>query len=623
MKTEKNLAFIAISGFALISFFVVFLLINPVIHYSEQQISWLSGIHFFKYYLTYPGGLAEYFTLFISQFFYSELIGSIIIALFPLLAIILLLKSLYLRLNTSFLPVLLLPLIQVLILSLMTDYLFNFSVVINLFIVSLILFCCIYAEAKFKINLYFTFIPSLFIIYIVSGGVYFLIFAISAISLLLYKPNRSRLFLIVILAILSILIPWFSWKFIYLTTLEHAFLRSVPDVAPMLRYSKPILFLVTLGIMPLIIAVNLIAEIFKNTIKKKTKKNTSPPVKTTNKNLLPLLLQTAGILVFAFISFYYSYKPQEKLKAEIRHSALLEKWDDVLLKYPQVEGYDRMVNFQFNRAIANSGQMLERLFDYPQVLGTQGLFLDRPFTSEVALPNSDLYFDLGNIDESQRFAFESQTLMAYSPLVLKRLILNSLILEDYEAAKTFSNVLNENPVENDWLKNYENFPENPEKASENELVAEKRNIFARQGGLFFTPRDKMLILLNKNSRNKKAFEYLIAFDLMEHDLASFTEDMKFFNDQGYKKLPKTIEEAVVLFLSQRPDNQFLRSFRISPETFNRFREFVKAMNSGKGNKEKAKIQAAAFSNTYWYYVLFVSPVVTKVKLETKPSEANY
>ena len=105
MKTEKNLAFIAISGFALISFFVVFLLINPVIHYSEQQIAWLSGIHFFKYYLTYPGGLAEYFTLFISQFFYSGFIGSIIIALFPLLAIILLLKSLYLRLNTSFLPV--------------------------------------------------------------------------------------------------------------------------------------------------------------------------------------------------------------------------------------------------------------------------------------------------------------------------------------------------------------------------------------------------------------------------------------------------------------------------------------------------------------------------------------
>jgi hypothetical protein len=213
--------------------------------------------------------------------------------------------------------------------------------------------------------------------------------------------------------------------------------------------------------------------------------------------------------------------------------------------------------------------------------------------------------------------------MAYSPQVLKRLIVNSLILEDYEAAKTFSNVLNENPAENDWLMKYENILENPEKETDNKLVAEKRNIFARQGGLFFTPRDKMLILLNANSHNKMAFEYLIAFDLMEHDLASLADDMKFYNEQGYKKLPKTIEEAVVLFLSQRPDNQFLRSFRISPETVNRFREFVKVMNSAKGNKEKAKIQAAAFSNTYWYYVLFVSPVVTKVKLETKPSEANY
>lgn len=624
MKTERNIVFTTISAFALISFLVVFLYINPVLHYSEQQIAWLNGIHFLNYYLTYPGGLAEYFSLFISQFFYSKWVGSAIVTFLPLLTITFLANTLYTRIKSVFLPVFFIPLIQVSVLSLMSDYLFNFSLVINLFIVSLVLFCCFYAEIRLKLNLYFSLIPSLFIIYIISGGVYFLIFAISSTILLLFhKPDRSKLVLVATIAILSFIIPWFSWKFVYLTTLEHAFLRSVPDVAPMLRYSKPTLFLVTLGIIPLIITVNLIAEFFRNSAKKKTTKKITPPVKTTIKKLLPLVLQTAGILFFAVIAFYYAHIPQDKLKAEIGLSASQEKWDDVLLKYQQVDDYDRMVNFQFNRAISHSGQMLERLFDYPQLLGSQGLFLDRPFTSEVALPNSDLYFDLGNIDESQRYAFESQTLMAYSPLVLKRLILNSLILEDYEAAKTFSNVLNENPVENDWLKKYEIILENTAKASENKLVAEKRNIFVRQGGLFFTPRDKMLILLDKNSRNKKAFEYLIAFDLLEHDLASFTNDMKFYNDQGYKKLPKTIEEAVVLFLSQRPDNNFLRSFRISSETVNRFREFVKVMNSNRGNKEKAKIQASAFRNTYWYYVLFDSPVVTKVKLETKPSEANY
>lgn len=623
MKTEKNIVFITVSAFAFISFLVVFLVINPVLHYSEQQIAWLNGIHFLNYYFTFPGGLAEYFTLFISQFFYSKWAGSVVVAVIPWLIAVLLANIIFFKTKSSFLPVLFFPLIQLSVLILMSDYLFNFSMVINLFVVSLFLFCCFYAEVRLKLNLYFSLLPSLFTIYIVSGGVYFLIFTISAILLLFFKPDRSKLILASILIILAGLIPWFSYKFVYLTNLEHAFLRSVPDVAPMLRYSKPTLFLVTLAIIPLIIAVNLITESFRNASKKKPTKKISIPVKTTFKKILPLLLQTSGFLVFAVITFYYAHKPQEKLKAEIRFSAFQEKWDDVLLKYPKVECYDRMVNFQFNQAIAHSGQMLEQLFNYPQVLGTQGLFLDRPFTSEVALPNSDLYFDLGNIDESQRFAFESQTLMAYSPRVLKRLILNSLILEDYEAAKTFSNVLSKNPVENDWLKKYENILENPEKAVDNKLVAEKRDIFARQGGLFFTPRDKMLILLNKNNGNKMAFEYLIAFDLMEHDLASFTDDMKFYNNQGYKKLPKTIEEAVVLFLSQRPDNNFLRSFHVSPETVNHFREFVKAMNSAKGDKEKAKVQAAAFSNTYWYYVLFVSPVVTKVKLETKPSEANY
>jgi len=103
----------------------------------------------------------------------------------------------------------------------------------------------------------------------------------------------------------------------------------------------------------------------------------------------------------------------------------------------------------------------------------------------------------------------------------------------------------------------------------------------------------------------------------------FSKHMDYFPAFKYSKLPGVIQEAVVLFHSQRPDNEFLSGFRISDDVSRRFSEFVKNIQSANGDKQKARVAAEKFKNTYWYYVLFSSPLVTKIQVETRPSEANY
>lgn len=190
------------------------------------------------------------------------------------------------------------------------------------------------------------------------------------------------------------------------------------------------------------------------------------------------------------------------------------------------------------------------------------------------------------------------------------------------AANTYLNVLAANPVEKDWAEKYRklNGETGPSSDSEIEL---KRKEMVKAEGIRVIPRKKVLSLLEHNPQNRTAFEYVVAFDLMEHDLNAFLEDMEYFPAFRYPQIPTVLEEAIVLFRSQRPNVTELLQYRISPETIKRFKEFASLTSANRGNREKARQATVAYKNTYWYYVLFLSPLVTNVKLETQAVDANY
>jgi hypothetical protein len=632
MKSEKSLLYL-IAFVAIFSYLFGFYVINLSLHHYYQQIAWQNNDLFLKYYLAFSGGPAEYLALFISQFFGSNFLGSIIITASGILISFFLFKTIYLRWGKYNLMFLLVPLVQIILLALMCDYKYQFSVTVNLIIVSGFLFLCtvIKKRAGFTFS-YHTIILGI-LLYYISGGIYFLIFMVSSILLLFEKPNRRMFFNAFLILTTTLVIPYFAHQFVFLSSLNNSFFRSTPDVAVMLRYSRPLLFYIGLAIIPVVIFLNGIsaitlipkkkAESLKvNAVHSKHKKHGGLKLKINNRKI-GVAVQLFVLTVASGIILYMVYNPVEKAKVEIDYYAGHQNWENVLTMSGKVVTYDRMVNFQYNRALVNTGQLLEKLFYIEQSFGSQGLFLDRPFAAEVALPNSDIYFDLGNIDESQRYAFESETLMKVSPRVLKRLILNCIIMNKIEAAHTYINILAANPLEKKWVEKYSGFISNPNLATFDSLIVKKRMDMNQTEGMLGTPPLKLISQLEKNPQNKAAFECLIAFDLMEHDVISLIEDFKYINKFNYNKLPVALEEAVILYRSQGKNSAFFNRFRISESTTKRFQEFAKLTSAAKGDREKAKQATQAFKKTYWYYVLFISPKVTNLKLDTKPVEANY
>lgn len=631
MKSEKFILYLLLTLTSVFTFVFSFFAINPVLHHHFQQIAWLTGDLFRKYYFGFAGGPAEYMALFVSQMFVNRLTGSLIIAFSGFLLSISIYKAIQLKYGAFKLQILLIPLIQIGLLAAMCDYKFNYSVILNLLFVSGFLLLFVVFEKKTRVGIFLPLFAGI-IIYYVNGGMYFLIFMASCLFLVFNFRNKRFVLIGILFLCFALFIPWLANRFLFLTSLNNAYFRSTPDVAAMLRYERQPVFFAILAFIPLYF---LVARVLLLSPKKKSgiKSTETNSIKGKNKQLSFLgffdnrkIGTVVQVFIFLLVSgfiLYYLCNPSEKKKLEIDFSASSQNWEKVISLTGEIDSYDRMVNFQYNRALANTGQLLDKLFSYGQKLGSLGLFIDKPFTSEVALPNSDIYFDLGNIDESQRFAFESETLMKNSPRVLKRLIINCIIMNNSGAANTYMNILAANPLEKKWVKKFREYIKNPEMVNSDPLIVQKRKDMNKTEGMLGTPPLKLLSQLEKNPANKMAFEYLIAIDLMEHDAAALTEDLKYIENFKYEKLPTALEEAIILYQTQLKNNELFNRIRISVPTTERFREFAKLTSAAKGNREKAKQATIAFKNTYWYYVLFLSPRVTNLKLETKPVEANY
>lgn len=633
MKFEKVFLFSLMVFQAVFSFLFCLFYVDTALHLHFQQIAWQSDKLFVDYYFAFPGGAIEYFTLFLTQFFYSNILGSAIVAISGLLISFFVYKTVFLKFGKYYFFYWLILLMQMLFLVLMFDYRYHFSITVNLLFVSGFLFLNTLLERKFELSFPFHLILIGTVVYYCCGGMYFLVFMVSSLILQLKKRDTKMLFNALLIIVTIFLVPFLAYKFFFLSSLNSSYFRATPDVAAMLRYSRPLIFYIGLASIPTILLFVMIVDFFYSFLQNKQKRKRKPHKSMVENRLkIPDWNKTTKVAVFAQIGasliistllVYILYKPSEKTKVEIDYYATQNNWGKVIELSEKIENYDRMVNFQYNRALLNTDQVLEKLFDYDQLLGSQGLFAEKPFTSEVTLPSSDLYFDLGNIDESLRFAFESETLMKNSPRVLKRLVLNCIIMNKLAAAKTYINILAANPMEKNWVEKYSTFIDNPNLVNYDSLFMKKRADMSKTEGLIGTPPLKLLSQLEKNPKNKAAFEYLIAVDLLEHDLSSLEADFRFINGLDYKKLPVVLEEAFILFRSQERNNEFLNNIRISQETTVRFREFAKLTSASKGDREKAKLSTVNFKNTYWYYVLFLSPKVTNLKLETRPVDANY
>jgi hypothetical protein len=120
-----------------------------------------------------------------------------------------------------------------------------------------------------------------------------------------------------------------------------------------------------------------------------------------------------------------------------------------------------------------------------------------------------------------------------------------------------------------------------------------------------SPQNNIPLLIGSNPGNKRAFEYKMAWLMLSKDIEGIVSQVKILKTLGYTRIPRHLEEAVMIYYNVKGSLPDLGGLPISNETRSRFDQYVAAFKATRQNKDQAKqTLGALFGNTFMYYYHF-------------------
>jgi hypothetical protein len=216
---------------------------------------------------------------------------------------------------------------------------------------------------------------------------------------------------------------------------------------------------------------------------------------------------------------------------------------------------------------------------------------------------------------ARRLDHEALEISGNSPYVLKRLALINIVKGKTEAAQVFLNALSKDLIFGSWAQDYLKELEADPQQENNDFIQRLRSITSQKDntGIAIKADDFFTQLLYKNPRNKMAFEYMTAYFLMTRQIHKIAANLGTYKYLGYEKIPRHVEEAVVIYLIAGGKVDNFHGYTISKTTLEKTQTFDRlfVQYGGKQNRDAAKVKLEKdYLGTYvFYYVFGVSKAV--------------
>ncbi len=283
---------------------------------------------------------------------------------------------------------------------------------------------------------------------------------------------------------------------------------------------------------------------------------------------------------------------------------------EALASLAQAPDDSEPVRFLTLFVLARSGRLQWEMFHYPQQASSDALLLrDTAYDTSPLVTDwrSDLYLDLGRVNESQRWAHEALAVEGETPRVLERMALVYVLNGNPDAARTFVRALGRVPFQGARARQFQEALDRDPGMLSDPLVARIRPLMLRKDYVGDWSTEQVLQqCLDANPSNRMAFEYLLAHYLLTSDLKGFAELAPRLKD-FYSALPTHVQEAL---LGYRNENGALPpgtdESAIDRGIDSRFRNFVQifARYQNGPAEECWKALAPDFGTTWWFFYIF-------------------
>jgi hypothetical protein len=552
----------------------------------EQLQTFLLNVDYFVKYLSKPGFLSSYIGDFLTQFYYLNFGGAVVITA-VLILLWLVVRKLISKLSCGSASNLFAYLPVVLSMIALCDPEFPVSNVISL-IISVICTLIYISITSPRVRI-ITGIVMVVLLYITAGSSFYF-FTLSAISFEIFKKQtRGKWFISFLLLAVTIFIP-LDLKGIYLLTPVRAFtyLSEMSDNPGLVQF----LPLISLGTILIWVYV---------------------PVKILRVNgiTLPLLFAQAAAIII-LLSGGVKMKTDFSLEKilHLDYEASHNRWDIVLDLSQKYKMRNNVSSYFTNMALAKLGLMPDELMEFYQPAAT-GLFIPVNANENYMTItfSNEVYWQLGDVNASQHSALLG---MIFSPRgqnsrLLKRLAEINIVNGEYAAAGKFLNILEKTMFYRKWAQDRVKYLNNEAECSSAKWITDKRAIIPekdmlKKGNEYIKT---LRMLADNHPDNRMAVDYLLCYQLLIKDIPAFKKDFdKYYGTDRNILLPKVYQEGLLIRIASGQDKvEDYKRFIFSPEIIKSMTEYTKEYEAAKG---KGADLYDKYGMTYWFYYHFAT-----------------
>ena len=283
------------------------------------------------------------------------------------------------------------------------------------------------------------------------------------------------------------------------------------------------------------------------------------------------------------------------------------QWQRIIEKAEKHQASSPMSVSCVNLALAMQGQLCDRLFEFYQN-GAEGLFptFTRDMTSP--LPTAEAFYQLGMVNDAERYTFEAQEAIPNyrkSGRLTRRIAQCEIINGNYAVAAKYLRMLENSLFYRQWAKSQERFLYNSAAVKADPEYGRLRDIRIKHHDYLFSDQemDQMLGLLlvdNKKYDNRMAYEYLIAYELLQRDVNRFMQYYPLGRFVQFDHIPYAIQQVLIGSWLQRHNTLQGMPYSVDRQNVDATVAFIRAYMT---NRNDPALNQPPLAYNAWHYLL--------------------
>ena len=293
-----------------------------------------------------------------------------------------------------------------------------------------------------------------------------------------------------------------------------------------------------------------------------------------------------------------------------------EQWNKIIEKAEKKPTTTPLGVSCVNLALSQTGQLPDRLFEFYQN-GAEGLFpaFNRDMTSPV--PTSEIFYRLGMVNDAERFMFEAQEAIPNyrkSCRLTRRIAECELINGNYKVAAKLLRRLEKTLFYSNWAEQTMALLGNEKAINRHPIYGKLRKYREKKQDFLYSDRemDQMLGLLFLNDKtNKMAYEYLMCYELLQRDFNKFMQYYPLGRFVDYDHIPRSFQEILIEQWMKTHNDPRTIPYSVDAQTVNNTLNFIQMYIQ---NPKDPQLSQQPYVSNAWYYM------VIQGKAEAKKEE---